>query len=135
MHISATIRTTGTTHSAAVSTGGSVQTISIAAKADGRGSAVNGGELLMLALATCYGNDLYREAARLGIALRGVEVVAEADFEGIGLAAVNIRYRARVDSSASIEDIQRLARETDAGAEIHHTIGAGLPVVFEEWPG
>ena len=34
-------------------------------KSPGRGSAVNGGEFLVLALATCYCNDLYREAERL----------------------------------------------------------------------
>ena len=87
----------------------------------------------MLALATCYGNDLYREAARLGLTLRGIEVVAEADFEGIGLAATNIRYRAKVDSTATSEEIERLLRETDAVAEIHNTIRLGPTVVLEPW--
>jgi uncharacterized OsmC-like protein len=85
----------------------------------------------MLALATCYGNDLYREAARLGISIRGIEVVAEADFEGIGLAATNIRYRAKVDSAATGAEIERLLRETDAVAEIHNTIRSGARVEFE----
>ena len=85
----------------------------------------------MLALATCYGNDLYREANRPGIILRGIEVEAEADFEGIGLAATNIRYRARVDSPASAADIEKLFRETDAVAEIHNTIRSGARVELE----
>jgi uncharacterized OsmC-like protein len=92
---------------------------------------VNGGELLMLALATCYCNDLYREAARLGIALDGVEVHASARFEGIGLAASDIRYRAKVSSSASAEQIATLLRTTDTVAEIHNTVRTGVPVVFE----
>lgn len=87
----------------------------------------------MLALATCYGNDLYREALRLGIALNGVEVVAEADFDGIGIAASNIRYRARVDASAAAEQIERLLRETDAVAEIHNTIRSAPAVELESW--
>ena len=116
-----------------VETAGAARAIAIPAKSQSPGSAVNGGELLMLALATCFGNDLYREAARLGITLLGIEVVAEADFEGIGLAATNIRYRARVDSPGTPEEIQRLLAETDAVAEIHNTVRAGVRVLRETW--
>ncbi len=38
---------------------GREQTLAIAAKAGAAGSSVNGGELLFLALATYYCNDLY----------------------------------------------------------------------------
>jgi len=120
-------------HEATVVTAGITRTVSIPAKAGSSGSSVNGGELLMLALATCYGNDLYREAARLSITVHGIEVVAEADFDGIGIAAANIRYRAKVDSPSSAEEIQRLLVETDAVAEIHNTVRAGVPVMLERW--
>ena len=133
MRIAASIRNAGALHAATVTTSGVSKTIPIAARQNGLGSSVNGGELLMLALATCYGNDLYREAARLGIPLRGVEVLAEADFEGVGVAATNIRYRARVDSPAPVEDIQRLLAETDAVAEIQNTVRSGVPVRCEAW--
>jgi len=89
---------------------------------------VNGGEFLMLALATCYCNDLFREAARLGIDVEAAEVEASAEFSGIGLAATNIRYRASVRSSAPADAIARLLRETDAVAEVHNTIRAGALV-------
>jgi organic hydroperoxide reductase OsmC/OhrA len=128
MHISAIVRNSGTSHEAIVASAGISKAIAIPARPDGPGSAVNGGELLMLALATCYGNDLYREAARLGITLRGIEVVAEADFEGVGIAATNIRYRAEVDTPATAAEIERLLRETDAVAEIHNTIRSGARV-------
>jgi len=82
----------------------------------------------MLALATCYCNDLFREAERLGIAVEVAEVEASAEFPGIGLAATNIRYRARIESLASQADIARLLRETDAVAEVHNTIRAGARV-------
>jgi len=82
----------------------------------------------MLALATCYCNDLYREAQRLGISLQGAQVEAVAEFEGVGVAARNIRYKASVQSSASPDDIARLLRETDAVAEVHNTLRAGVPV-------
>jgi organic hydroperoxide reductase OsmC/OhrA len=133
MRISAIVRSSGGSHEATVATAGVAKAISIPPKPNGPGSSVNGGELLMLALATCYGNDLYREAMRLGITLHGVEVVAEADFEGIGLAATNIRYRAKVNSPASPEEIDRLLRDTDAVAEIHNTVRSGPTVALERW--
>jgi organic hydroperoxide reductase OsmC/OhrA len=131
VEIIATVHNRPGVHEALVRTGSTTQPLAIAAKATGRGSAVNGGELLMLALATCYCNDLYREADRLGIAIDGVEVEASAEFPGIGLAATNIRYRARVSSSASAETIADLLRQTDAVAEIQNTVRAGVPVRLE----
>jgi len=92
---------------------------------------VNGGEFLMLALATCYCNDLYREAARLGISIAAVEVEASAEFGGIGLVATNIAYRAKVSSPATQDEIAELLRVTDAVAEVHNTIRAGVPVTLE----
>lgn len=130
MRICATVRNTAYSHEADVRTADAVRTLSLPAKPAGRGSAVNGGEFLMLALATCYCNDLFREAARLGIAIESVEVQASADFEGIGLAATNIRYRARVESSAPASHIERLLQETDAVAEVHNTLRAGVPVTL-----
>jgi organic hydroperoxide reductase OsmC/OhrA len=131
MRISAFVQSGGGAHEARVATGDSVQELAVPAKPDGHGSAVNGGEFLMLALATCYCNDLYREAQRMGIALTRVEVEAHAEFAGVGLAARDIRYRTRVESSASPEQIGELIRQTDAVAEIHNTVRAGVPVILE----
>jgi organic hydroperoxide reductase OsmC/OhrA len=128
MEISATVRNSQRAHEVVVRTGAAQQPLSVAAKSAGRGSAVNGGEFLMLALATCYCNDLYREAERLRIPLDGVEVEASAQFPGVGLAATGIRYRASVSSPAPASAIAELLRETDAVAEVHNTIRAGLPV-------
>ena len=89
---------------------------------------MNGGEFLMLAVATCYCNDLFREAARLGVAVSAAEVEASAEFPGVGLAATNIRYRVRIESPASPAEIAMLLRETDAVAEVHNTLRAGVPV-------
>lgn len=125
MQISAIVRNSPLVHEVVVSTGGTMQGLSVPAKASGSGSAVNGGEFLMLALATCYGNDLYREGARLGIAIESVEVEASAEFPGVGLAATNITYRAKVSSPASADAISELLRQTDAVAEVHNTMHAG----------
>ncbi len=56
---------------------------------------------------------------------------ASADLEGIGLAADNIRYRARVVSGASDADVMRLLRAINAVAEIHNTLRAGVAVRLE----
>ena len=129
MHISASVRNSRANHEVTVATGDSPKTLDIPGRATGFGSSVNGGELLMLALATCYCNDLYREAARLQINIDSVEVEASADFAGVGLAAANIRYRAKVVSSSSDADVARLLRETDAVAEIHNTLRSGVAVI------
>jgi organic hydroperoxide reductase OsmC/OhrA len=128
MQISATVDHSPSRHDVSVCTGSASQPLAVPAKAGGGGSAVNGGEFLMLALATCYCNDLYREAKRLGITLEGARVEASAEFAGIGLAATNIRYRAAVTSPASAEAIAELLRQTDAVAEVHNTVRAGVPV-------
>ncbi len=85
----------------------------------------------MLALATCYCNDLYREADRLKITLTRVEVEATAEFPGVGLAAADITYRANVESPASATVIAELLRETDAVAEVHNTVRAGAKVELQ----
>jgi len=128
MDIEATVWNSPEGHAVVVRTDGVSRSLDVPAKAAGRGSGVNGGEFLMLALATCYCNDIYREAQRLGIPVDGVEVEASADFPGIGLAAENIAYSAQVRSPASPQDIARLLRETDAVAEIHNTVRKGVPV-------
>jgi organic hydroperoxide reductase OsmC/OhrA len=128
MLISATVKSSPSSHQAEVRTGEAVQSLLVRPKATGRGSSINGGEFLMLALATCYCNDLFREAARLGIPVEAAEVEASAEFPGVGLAATNIRYRAKIESSASAGAVARLLRETDAVAEVQNTLRAGVPV-------
>jgi len=128
MDISAIVRSSRSNHEVGVRTGATTQSLAIPPKSTGKGLAVNGGEFLMLALATCYCNDLYREAERLHIQLESVEVEASAQFPGTGLAATHIRYRASVSSPAPTSAIADLLRQTDAVAEIHNTIRAGVPV-------
>lgn len=131
MKISAFVRNSISEHQASVSSGVDTKKLSIAAKAVGRGSEINGGELLMLALATCYCNDLFREAERLGIVLDDVEVTASADFPGIGLSARNIRYSTHVQSRVPKEKIDKLLVATDKVAEVHNTIRSGMNVVLD----
>ena len=128
MLVSATVRNSPQRHEVEVCSGVFVQRLDVPLQSTGRGSGVNGGEFLMLALATCYCNDLYREADRLEIPIDSVEVEASAQFSGIGLAATNIKYRARVVSTAPAPEIAELIRQTDSVAEIHNTVRSGVPV-------
>lgn len=134
MQICAHVTSSLAGHAVSVSTSGVTTSLAVPGKPGGQGSAVNGGEFLMLALATCYCNDLYREAARLNIAVDAVEVEAVADFDGVGLSATNIRYAARISSPAPDDDVARLLRETDAVAEVHNTVRKGVPVHLAPWP-
>lgn len=135
MKITASVKNSAASHEVVVATDGRATALLVPAKANAPGSAVNGGEFLMLALATCYCNDLYREAARLGLILTSVEVEASAHFEGVGLAARNIQYRARIESSASSEQLTQLLEATDAVAEVHNTLRTGAAVELGPWVG
>lgn len=134
MEISAHVRSHSSEHEVRVGTSDCSQALAVSAKISGRGSAVNGGELLMAALATCYCNDLYREAERLGIDITGCEVVATARFNGIGLVAEDVTYSARVESRAPPEQVEHLLSETDRLAEVHNTLRAGCDVQRVAWP-
>lgn len=127
MEIRASVRSSAAEHRAAVSTDGRESLLPIAGRPGG-GSSVNGGELLCLALATCYCNDLYREAARRGLVLDAVAVEVVSEFGGPGEPARRIRYSAEVRSDAPAAAVDALLRETDAVAEVHNTLRAGTPV-------
>jgi uncharacterized OsmC-like protein len=98
----------------------------------GYGSSANGGELLFLALATCYCNDIYREAAKRGLNIEQVEVTVEGDFGAEGDPAKNVTYRAKVTGQASEAEIRELISHTDQVAEIHNTLRVITPVILEE---
>lgn len=104
------------------------QTIEIPPKAEGYGLSASGAELLFLALATCYCNDIYREAAKRGIQVERVEVEVDGDFEREGGAATNVTYHTRVKADASKDDVLDLMRHTDTVAEIQNTLRAATPV-------
>lgn len=132
MMISATVVHEGDQHRTVVRTGDKEQSIGIPAKTEGQGSGVNGGELLFLALATCYCNDIYREAKERGLDVSSVEVEVTGRFGSKGEPAEDIRYRATVRSNASREQVLDLMRYTDSVAEIHNTLRRGTPVILSD---
>jgi organic hydroperoxide reductase OsmC/OhrA len=134
MEIRAAVRNRGREHSVTLSTDGRQSSLSVPAKPEGSGSGVNGGELLCLALATCYCNDLYREAALRGLRLNGVEVEVVSEFGGPREPARRITYAARVSSDAPEAEVEALLRHTDRVAEVQNTLRAGIPVELRAAP-
>jgi organic hydroperoxide reductase OsmC/OhrA len=65
MKISAKVQNSEGQHHVILRTNDNVHSLTIPPKPAGFGSSANGGELLFLALATCYCNDIYREAAKM----------------------------------------------------------------------
>ena len=88
-------------------------------------------ELLFLALATCYCNDLYREAARREIEITSVEVTVEGDFGREGEPAKNTTCSAKVHGQATENAIRELLQHTDKVAEIQNTVRIGTSVTLK----
>ena len=130
MKFSARVQNTPTDHQVTLKVGAKEQSLIIAPKLTG-GSSVSGGELLFLALATCYCNDIHREAAKRNIKVESVQVEVDGDFEAEGKPASNILYRAKIKANASNDEIRELMNYTDTVAEIQNTVRAGIPVMLE----
>ena len=132
IHISAHVANHPDHNDVSVTTNALTQSLAIPPKAGGLGSSANGEELLFLALATCYCNDLYREAARRRITVHGVEVEVSGTFgDDPGSVAEGVTYRARITAEADEETIQDLAHHTDTVAEVQNTLRQGMAVTLE----
>ena len=130
MKISAHVDNSEGQHHVTLTTNDNSHSIVIPPKPTGFGSSANGGELLFLALATCYCNDIYREAAKRDIKVENVEVEVSGDFGAEGEGAKNVTYRAKVHAKGTEEEIRALMEYTDKVAEIQNTLRAGTPVVL-----
>ena len=126
--ISAKVRNSQGSHQVTLQTNDAVHSIVIPPKQDGFGSSANGGEVLFLALATCYCNDIYGEAAKRNIKVERVEVSVEGDFGEPGAPARNVIYHATVAAKASQQEIRDLMKHTDQMAEIQNTLRSETPV-------
>ena len=87
-----------------------------------------GGHLLHLAAAGCVLNDLYREAAALGIELQGVRVTAAGGFDPATWQSTGIGYSVEVRSDAPADQLAHLLEAVDQVAEIPRAIRAGATV-------
>jgi uncharacterized OsmC-like protein len=122
MKITAGIINYKNTNEVTLKTNDNLLSINIPPKENGFGSSANGGELLFLALAACYCNDIYREASKMQIEVEKVEVEVTGEFVKEGEPASNISYNVKITASAPKEKINELIRRTDRAAEIQNTL-------------
>ena len=87
-----------------------------------------GGHLLHLAAAGCVLNDVYREAAALGIELKGVRVTTAGGFDTTVWQSTGIGYSVEVSSDAPADQLAHLLEVVDQVAEIPRAIRAGAAV-------
>lgn len=132
MKISAKVQNSAGQHHVTLRTNDNVHSLTIPPKPAGFGSSANGAELLFLALATCYCNDLYREAAKRGLVVEQVEVEVEGEFGAEGEPTRNVSYRAKVAAQASEAQIRELMSHTDRVAEIQNTLRRGTLVTLDD---
>jgi organic hydroperoxide reductase OsmC/OhrA len=133
MKITASVKSAYQKHDVQVETEGNGKSISITPKREGFGSSVNGGELLFLALATCFCNDLYREASKRKVTIDSVDVTVSGEFGWEGEPARNIAYEVDVKSQdLSGGEIADLISYVDKVAEIHNTLRRGITVQLKK---
>lgn len=128
MEISATIKSEYNKIDTLLTTNDVSKSLAAAVKPTGFGAAVNGGELLMLSIATCFCNDIYREAGKRNIHVTAVQVNVNGEFGGEGEPGFNFSYSANVIADASAEEIEALVKHTDSVAEIHNTLRKGASI-------
>lgn len=128
MEISATVKSNKQGLETVVQTNDMTKQLVIAQKANGQGSSINGGELLLLSLATCFCNDIYREAAKRNITIEQVEVVATGNFGNEGEPGFNFQYQTNILADVSEQEIRSLIMHTDKVAEVHNTLRKGINV-------
>jgi uncharacterized OsmC-like protein len=86
------------------------------------------GHLLHLAAAGCVLNDLYREAARLGIDINGVRATAAGSSGTATWQSTGIGYSVQVSSDAPADELAHLLAPVDEVAEIPQASRAGAIV-------
>lgn len=106
MKIHARVENSQNQHHVSLTTNDVTHTIAVPPKPSGFGTSANGEELLFLALASCYCNDIYREAAKQGKKVERVEVEVSGNFGAEGESAKNVTYCAKVHAQGSEADIR-----------------------------
>jgi uncharacterized OsmC-like protein len=122
------LRTVGDGPTALGQSGPFTLTVDRPAAAGGGGLGFSGGQLLYMAIAACWSNDLYREAATMGIELHGVEITVDGDFPARGEGSTPITVDVVVRSPAPEERVRELVAEVERVAEIPRAISEGPPI-------
>ena len=96
--------------------------------AGGRGLGFNGGQLMYASIAACVSNDLYREAATMGIRLTRVAITVDGDFPARGQPSTPITVEVELEGDADNPRLDELLRLVDGIAEIPNSIRGTTPI-------
>ncbi|HKN92746.1 MAG TPA: OsmC family protein [Thermoleophilaceae bacterium] len=101
--------------------------------ADGGGDGIgfNGGQLLYLAVARCVSNDIYREAAGMGVRVDCVRVRVTGDFGGDPPVSGPISYEVEIEGDDP-ERLRELVQHVDRIAEIPNSLRGATEVRLGE---
>ena len=94
----------------------------------GGGRGFNGGELLLIAVAGCISNDLFREADARGLSVHRVVVSASGDYAGDPSVSTGIEYNVAINGSSPDLELIELVRSVDQIAEIPNSLRGGTTV-------
>ena len=130
MKITAFVESKKNHHLVKVDSNGESKELKINSGANGFGLGITGGEFLFLAIASCFCNDLYREAKKRDILIDKVVVEASGEFDAEGAPGHSLTYKVKVDGDASKTELDALIAQTDKVAEIHNTLRQGVDVTL-----
>ena len=100
------------------------------ASGGGRGLGFNGGQLLYAAIAGCCSNDLFREAATMGVTLQRVAITVDGGFPKRGEPSLPISVDLELDGDAPEAVLGELVQLVDRIAEIPNSIRGTTPVTL-----
>jgi putative redox protein len=98
--------------------------------AGGRGLGFNGAQLMYASIAACVSNDLYREAATLGITLSRVAISVDGDFPARGKPSTPITVDVELEGDVSERQLNELLALVDSVAEIPNSIRPTTPITI-----
>jgi putative redox protein len=94
----------------------------------GRGLGFNGGQLMYASIAACVSNDLYREAATMGIHLTRVALTVDGDFPARGEPSTPITVDVELEGDADDARLAELLDLVDRIAEIPNSMRTTTPI-------
>lgn len=101
-------------------------------RSGGTGRGFSAGELLRLAVGACYAISLSREAVKRGLALTGVELDVQIEWDGEPERIQRISCVATVTAEASEEAIRDLIRNADQRAEVVNSLRPAFAVTLAD---
>ena len=128
MQITAQINSSFNRVSTLIHHGLETKSVLLPPKTEGIGSAMNGAELLLLSLATCYCHTIYRGAQHMNIGIKEIAVSVNGDFSGPVPEMEALTFSVQVRSSATDQQLQELIGYADLHATIPNLLRKGSQI-------